>query len=348
MQLEKVNFGESSTGRPDRCLTILIPTYRRPRQLELALSSIFDNHSESDLSKIQVIVGEDGSGPPWEEEYDLLWQKMGSKCMVFRNVHNVGMAENLLSLARHSQTMYSMILTDDDSLIAGALPELLALVERAGARVPGTIVLPRLHVDEDGRPRGRSATVFRSGRVRPSGTNALRLTPRAHILTGLVLRTDTIVNSCWMWALDNAYFPMAIQYYAVRDSGAILSNKRVVAHTVDNETHWHRWGSTRNEQSQRLYRDRSLILETLTNEALERAESRSEKIRILLIRKGLDIYWLTAVYLNDSNFDYEIYRSREAQCGSAVSPLSRGMFVAATSTGWMLQRCARFARRVSS
>jgi len=346
MQFDGADHGGSQARQTGRCLAILIPTYRRPKQLGRALSSIFDSHSEVDLSRIQVIVGEDGSGSPWDDEYNALWRQFGSRCTVFRNEYNLGMAENLLSLAHHAVSPYSMVLTDDDTLIPGMLPDVLALVERAGALGAGLIALPRLHVGEDGVKRGRSATVFHSGRVRPSGTNALRLTPRAHILTGLVLRTDKIVNPCWSWAINNAYFPMAIQYYAVRDSGAIFSSRRVVNHTIDNETHWHRWGSNRDEQSRRLYCDKSNMLESLTRETLQWAESRREKIQVQWIRKALHIYYISAVHLNNSSFDYQTYRASESKCGGSGRPISRAMFTVATCASRMLQRLAPLARKL--
>ena len=346
MRFEDAPPSGRETRWAEPCLSILIPTYRRPKQLGRALSSIFDSHSEGDLSRVQVIVGEDGSGSPWDEEYNSLWQQFGSRCMVFRNDHNLGMAENLLSLARHAQGPYSMILTDDDMMIPGALPEVLILVERAGVFGAGVIALPRLRVGEDGVQQGRSATVFRSGRVRPSAMKALRLTPRAHILTGLVLRTDLIVDPCWSWAINNAYFPMAIQYYAVRKGGALFSTRETVYHTVDNETHWHRWGANRSEQARRLYCDKSQLLESLTNETLAQAFSRRDKLQIQLIRKGLHIYQISAVHLNDSSFVYQTYRERESKCEGSGPPISQATFTATMFASRMLQRGVRYARRL--
>ena len=326
-------------------ISFLIPTYRRPEQLERALSSIFDHQSEDDLSRTKVLIGEDASGSPWNEAYEALWTQIGSRCRIIKNDQNVGMAQNLLSLARRAQTNYSMILTDDDTLAPGVLHEILNLVERAEAQGAGLIAIPRLNISEHGSVRGRSATVFRIGRIRPSSTKAFRITPRAHILTGLVLRTDALVDPCWNWSLDNAYFPMAIQYYAVSSRGAIFSKKSLVYHTVENETHWHRWGSNRDEQTLRLYYDRSQMLGTLFVEALQNAKSRQERIKIRIIRKGIHIYWVIASYLNEPNFTHKEYCLRESKCERSGPLLSRLMFVTVTSIGQLIKSGLSVRRR---
>ena len=326
-------------------ISILVPTYRRPKQLERALSSIFDHQSEDDLSRTQVLIGEDASGSPWNEAYEALWTQLESSCGIFKNNQNVGMAQNLLSLARRAHTNYSMILTDDDTLAPGALREILNLVKRAEAQGAGLIAISRLNISEHGSVRGRSATVFWNGRIRPSSTKALRMTPRAHILTGLVLRTEALVDPCWNWSLDNAYFPMAIQYYAVSSRGAIYSRRSLVYHTVENETHWHRWGSNRDEQTLRLYYDRSQMLGRLFLEALQDTQSRQEQIKIRFIRKAIYIYWTVASFLNESNFTYKEYCLRESKCEDSGSRLSHFTFFMATSIGQLTKRGLSVIRR---
>lgn len=338
---------KSSLSRPlVPKVSLLIPTYRRPAQLGRALSSIFDHNSEFDLSRTEILIGEDGSGSQWDGEYHLIWQEFGSNCRIFIRDQNIGMAANIRSLAQDAQSTYSMILTDDDALIPGAISNLLDLIDYAEAHGAGLISLPRLNVKEEGTQVGRSATVFRSRALRPSATNALRLVPRAHILTGLALRTDALTTSRWDWALNNAYFPMAIQYYTVRQRGAVLSSKELVFHTVENETHWHRWGSDKEEQSTRLYCDMSWMLEALSADALRSAKHLYQRVFLRLIRRNLHLKRIASQSLNEPGFTHDSYLDREAKCKRPSVQLSTFEVSVALVLSKFLKRCIHTTRRL--
>lgn len=250
-------------------LSILIPTYRRPENLERALSSILLNLDEDFRNELEIIVREDSSGDAYGSRYQRVEAKFAHFGQFNFNQANLGMASNLRTLVDDANGKFILILTDDDQIAEGGLRALLKVLDNAERHQVGTVLLPRHSYLEDGKKITVSSRTTGLGLVGKGPTSALRLCSRGFILTGMVFENRLIKNFDWDRFGENAYFPIALQYHALRQAGGLRSHVQVVRHTVYNETHWHRWGSNHWSQRERLARDSLEIFDDLTSETLE-------------------------------------------------------------------------------
>lgn len=279
-------------------LSILIPTYRRPEDLERALSSIPVESTAGLGNLIEIIVREDHSGPEYEAAYEKVHLEFSNVIKFYANKSNLGMAGNLRALVQDAQGQFVFILTDDDQLCTGGLEVLLELLEKMEHHRVGSLLLPRHSYLDDGKKITVSSRTIGFGRIGTSPATALRLCSKGFILTGMVFKRQMMETFDWDRFGENAYFPVALQYHALREGGGLRSSASIVSHTVNNETHWHRWGSDESSQRERLGRDFLTIYDELTQDAMGSVCSRAKRMYFRLLRLLNAMRFLASQALN--------------------------------------------------
>jgi glycosyltransferase involved in cell wall biosynthesis len=94
-------------------VTIGIPTYKRPKLLLRALTSIV----VQDYKNIEVIVGDNNSESNEVEDIIKTFQNQFTSLIYKKHDANLGSTENMLYLLRKSTGIYFMWLADDDELM---------------------------------------------------------------------------------------------------------------------------------------------------------------------------------------------------------------------------------------
>ena len=270
-------------------LTIITPTYRRPESLDKALSSVVANFTENNRPLVEVLVREDHSGQDYNPRYRRIEAKYAHDCHFYFNDRNLGMAENVRRLIDDACGQFVLILTDDDRIFEGGLESLFTVLSRAERLGLGCLLLPRHCYRENGEKVTVSSRTIGFGKVQNRPTSALRLCPKGFILTGMIFKTELAKTFDWSRFTENAYFPIALQYHVLREGGGLRSNASIVAHTVNNETHWHRWGADESKQRERLGRDFLTIYDELTQDAMGNVHSRPKRMYLRVL------HWLNSL-----------------------------------------------------
>jgi len=229
-----------------KLLTICIPTYKRAKTLLRCIDSAVSQIEELSLSgQVGVLVADDASP---DDTAGVL--RKYQECDFFRGVtrrQNLGMNVNIKTMFEEaeSESVYQLIVTDDDYLQPGILGDLVQFLQQrqeSGDEVPA-IWTPRYSYTEDGDLHCIVCNPFQSSRkLEPSAGNAGKYMDSGFVLSGLILRADCIDFEFWDSYSNNAYFPMICLGDLLYRYGAHYWNSNIVHHTVLNECHWESWG----------------------------------------------------------------------------------------------------------
>lgn len=229
-----------------KLLTICIPTYKRPDTLRRCIDSITSQIERFGLSNcVEIYVTNDASPDHTADvmrDFEIYRYFKG----VTRE-QNLGMNVNIKLMLSEAaeQSVFQLIITDDDRLQPDVLPELADLLRRLqveGGQVPA-IWTPRYSYTEDGGLHCISCSPFgRTRRVTPSVMNAGRYMVNGFVLSGLIVRAEQIDFAFWEEYKENAYFPMIFFGDLIHRKGAVYWHRNLVHHTVLNKCHWESWG----------------------------------------------------------------------------------------------------------
>ena len=312
-------------------LSILIPTYRRPTDLRRAVESILNQRDFNSKHRFQIIVSEDASGPNYQHEYTAIESAYSSDVKFLRNKVNLGMAENLKQLAEAAKSDYSLVLTDDDVLEIGALSHIFDLIKEARSKNTALVHTHRISVNETGQYVTTAGFSPLPTFVRSSPYAALSLCRKNYVLSGLLIKTTFLRRGEWIEHCENSYFPLAIAYFAILRGGVMKKRTSLVRHTVENQTHWHRWGGDTSEQEERLFKDQLLLLNDLYAHSLRYSSSKLSSTLLKIIHFRNQFGRLSAAIASNPNLN----RKRLCQLVSNLNTLggTRNIVTPAYLTG---------------
>lgn len=205
---------------PDPFLSIMIPTYKRPDLLKIALESALLQKGSDYRYEVVVVDNELSEGGPTETEA-LIRQYEDPRLLYYQNKRNIGLAGNwnrCISLARGKWVAY---LHDDDLL----MPEYIKRISQLLAKkkdIDGVMVLyHELHQGEEGGKVPMRPTAFKSGLYdRLSRNKLMRLRQADSILKlgnvygaptcGSVFRKSSLMAS---GGFDDALYPSFDWFY---------------------------------------------------------------------------------------------------------------------------------------
>ena len=109
-------------------LSICIATYNRAEFLEENLQIIEKQLTQSLVSEVEIIVGDNGSTDDTLERVRR-FQKLHANCQIRVLAHgkNLGHGRNILSVIGEAKGEYCWLLGDDDYIVKGAIQKLLGL-----------------------------------------------------------------------------------------------------------------------------------------------------------------------------------------------------------------------------
>lgn len=259
-----------------KTLDFLIPSYKRPEMLAIAVDSVakqvLENHLED---RVSVTVVDDCS--PNVDDVFLADQftVYNNFLSYSKNRINKGMSLNIRDMVAFSQAYYCCILTDDDQLQPGALSKIIQIIdgmnEHYGSDLIGAFYVPRYAYLEDGSLHCIDCESFKENTiVEPGPLNSLKYMHDGFILTGLFFQPRLINVPLWDRHIENSFFPVI--YFAdllIRYKCLFVSDNWFV-HTVLNECHWESWGATEKSRCIRLYRDYMQAVSIAAEEAFSK------------------------------------------------------------------------------
>jgi len=108
-------------------LSICIPAYNRPRQLQELLQSI-----DCDPSKLEIVICEDFSAArdAIRQSVESFKQRSRYKMLYFENAQNLGYDGNIRQLITHATGKYILYMGDDDRFIPNSLDQYLLFLAK--------------------------------------------------------------------------------------------------------------------------------------------------------------------------------------------------------------------------
>lgn len=113
-------------------LTVGIPTYKRPRTLRQAVSSVIEQTNLSHSFDLEILISFNASESGSLEAAKELQAQHPGLVRFHLNETNVGFGPNVDNLVRESKGDFVLILSDDDMLEPDALSTLWAILDRHG------------------------------------------------------------------------------------------------------------------------------------------------------------------------------------------------------------------------
>ena len=250
----------SSGSESPASLTVLIPVYQRfPGALRASRSVVAHNQRDLETGRIRVVVCDDASPAIDAETLRQELRAIHPLITYRRNKANLGMSANILAMVASCQSFYSTILTDDDWFEAGALTEVLRILDSKWLTENGVTSLfsPRYSYLETGELATISCRLHDGDHLFPACPKGplLTLAEGAFILSGYFFRPDCIDYGLWRQHIHNAFFPIIYCATILQTGAAFYRDQPLVHHTTQNQCHWHAWGASDQAQQIRLCHD---------------------------------------------------------------------------------------------
>lgn len=169
-------------------LSICIPTYNRPDLLERALRSVILNVPADIAERVEVVVSDNSSDDASGRIVRPLLERWPGGGRYVRHDPNVGMVGNFNECVRLAEGRWILILHDDDYLLPGALPSLVATTDRAGE---DAVLLFGVRIVTDSGRQLRRQRVLREQRLGPAaGLRRLLSNSSLVRFPAMVIRSD--------------------------------------------------------------------------------------------------------------------------------------------------------------
>lgn len=263
-------------------ISILIPTYKRPNQLEACVKSI----SESKMGdRVKVLIGNNGASS------DL--SKVGSHACEHWDIRtrerNIGSLGNITALLESVQSRFAFMLTDDDELFAGdTICNLLAncmYMDALGVAYSYT-PLPTCLVGNGEEDVVNDLKEAKLGWDRKDFDCTTFVDP-ADIIQIRRCSTSAWALSRQLWDMEkfpwaqwyksvsdnNGYAPIAVALKASLSHGLVYFPLPTVKHRYGNKTHWEEYGEDQLVRRLKLNIDYLMSqLDVLGNAHIERRQ----------------------------------------------------------------------------
>jgi glycosyltransferase involved in cell wall biosynthesis len=227
-------------------LTVVIPTFHRPKELTVAIASIADQLDATLDGKVEIIVSDNGSGL---EKHALLKQLAAQypSLSYYMHLNNEGGPFQICSAPHRARGRWTWVFGDDDALEAGGLAPIIDILER---EQPGFLTLNR-QVWNKTLDRRMAATKHDLPDIRfDSFLDLLTLFgfDQLSFLTSQIYATDVArnVDADPYLASPCRYCQLAYYLEAFHDQTAYYSSRPSV---------WHRWDQGATEVHAANFRD---------------------------------------------------------------------------------------------
>ena len=236
-------------------LTVIIPTYKRPQELNRCLTSILNNLRElppEDQGAVEVLISDNGGSGDYTSLLNLI--SMHCSLTWIKHKKNVGSKTNILNASKKSSGSYFVWITDDDGLVDGGLIYLLSSIKNNQDCGFFWCPLPTYDSRTGNLFTIASVVSNKTEKFIASGENAAKNARWAWALTRQTFRKD-LVDFEWAEKFDNAYFCIGMAIKQMMQAPSIYLNQSYVFHTYFNEEHWEEWGQDTLDRKLRIFVD---------------------------------------------------------------------------------------------
>lgn len=215
-------------------VSICIPTYNRPGELENTLKNIVSQENFDE--EIEVLVIDDASSINTRESVKPFYEKF-KNIRYLENRTNLGFEKNILKLFKTFKGQYFFFLSDDDSLLPGALTKIEKLIKTHPDCAVFSSGYEQVSKSQKKTTRYR---IFKESTTIPRKNikDIVKLYSDAHVFSRVVLRRDAIDIYGFKRHIDSMYPHMYVIGKAALTGKAFYSSDFLVRHTVENKVFW--------------------------------------------------------------------------------------------------------------
>ena len=230
-------------------ISVIIPTYRRARDLDRAIRSVLAEPGDF----FEIVVGDDAS--PDDTPAVIQAHSHDPRLRHYRNATNLGLQRNVLEVARQARGDYLFILTDDDTLVPGALAKVARIVREHPDT--GYCLSHLFSVDErTGQVQHVHRTFAADTRLSPGIQTAATVAGSAWVLSRQLLKRELIDWAAWEQFKDNIFFPIIVAGRLLLRAPCFYLADALVMHTFFNRVFWDTFGRDELEIQFNLAADR--------------------------------------------------------------------------------------------
>jgi len=201
-------------------LTICIPSYNRPIELDRAIGSVIDYD-------VNVLVSDDKSPKYKELETILLKYTNRSNFEYILSDKNNGYDRNLLNLVQNVNTEYTMFLSDDDIVLGNSIRPLLDFLDQVS---PDLVISP-FHQNGHIFRKLNSVTTF----YEPGIKTLKNHFSDSVLFSGLVYKTLSLKKFDYTNAIGTNYIQLLFSSFVILDSGFYYFNHPTICAISDGE-----------------------------------------------------------------------------------------------------------------
>lgn len=215
-----------------KILTIVIPTFNRKKDIcknILLLNECIEKKQLQD--KIKIIVSDNHSEDGTYEELLKIKKIINADLECIEQKENIGGTNNSRAILRNCLTPYVMLLGDDDYLHDNYLPTVINYIE---SNNDITAIIPNFYTNRSVNCRDSIC----EDKLYKKGTKYLELMFKAHQMSGLVFKTEGVMNTLYTRKGENEYYQVfCIGYNILRGTTVHITRYPVCVNTT-NSKYW--------------------------------------------------------------------------------------------------------------
>jgi glycosyltransferase involved in cell wall biosynthesis len=216
-------------------LTIAIPTYKRPKDIEQCLRSIVGQPIFSDTA-VEILISDNAPEDSAEKSVAPFLLQHPNQIRYIKNPKNIGAENNIFQLIREAKGRFVFFISDDDQMNPSSLPVLLQTLKEnmdVGAFITNMTISCQQKIT-------RRVDLFSSTQdiSKDDPGKIAKLFASGHTLSGLAVRKDLVdLDKCQKY--EKMLYPqMYIITTAALQQSAFYLYFPVINHTIGNEVSW--------------------------------------------------------------------------------------------------------------
>lgn len=222
-------------ARKESSITIAIPAYKRPRELDECIGSIISQKEFRTNNNFKILVIDDSPQHEGKTIIERYVCKYPEKIKYIPNKKNLGFELNILKLIKDVKTEYIFFITDDDKLKENSLANILNIISKYS---PGLIVSSYWNKYLNGL--SEVSSLFRKNFIVDKGDleTKTKIFSDSHILSGKIFKIDQIDIEGYIRHAGSFYPQMYLVGKCLLKSTTYYSSEPYIVHRVGNKVFW--------------------------------------------------------------------------------------------------------------
>lgn len=221
--------------RKKSIITIAIPAYKRPKELDECIGSIVNQKEFVMNNNLKILVIDDSPGHEGRKIMKRYVRMYPQRIRYISNKKNLGFELNILKLIKEIKKDYIFFVTDDDKLRENSLKEILDVINKFN---PDLIVSSYLNEYSNGSAKINSLFSMNFMVDNDDLEIKSKIFSDSHILSGKIFKRDQIDTDGYVKHIGSLYPHMYPVGKCLLKAATYYSSKPFIVHRVGNKVYW--------------------------------------------------------------------------------------------------------------